>query len=363
MMLAQKRILFSLIALALQCSAGLLAAEESEHEGVSVIRHFGWTNSHVIAADGTNISAIIAPVVGGRIVSYGLNGQNILWENEEARGKTLATTKGWFWTGGYQCDIGPEIRGLPEHQQLFVGPYEVTRVADYRVDVRSQPHTGTGIQLEKQILMDPDTGALGLVQTMRNVSENTTRYCLWDRTLCKGGGFAFFRLNKNSRFKAGWSLRHQKDGKYFYDGDRPSHPNVRVKNGVLVALTTGAATKIGADSDGGWIAYALGNQLFVKYFPYFPGANYSDGGNSVELYFDDKVAELEPLSPEQELKRGESYDFPEQWILIPLKKPVQTHEEALKLVESIPPSPFSNLKGSYGKQSGSSNRGSNKRGK
>ena len=36
---------------------------------------------------------------------------------------------------------------------------------------------------------------------------------------------------------------------------------------------------------------------------------YSDGGNTVELYCDDRVAELEPLSPEMKLKRGATTSF------------------------------------------------------
>jgi hypothetical protein len=78
----------------------------------------------------------------------------------------------------------------------------------------------------------------------------------------------------------------------------------------------------------------------VKYFPYSPKGDYSDGGNSVELYFDKSVGELEPLSPEVTLKPGESYSFPEKWTLIELNDEVTTFEEARKLVKKVPPSPF-----------------------
>jgi hypothetical protein len=115
---------------------------------------------------------------------------------------------------------------------------------------------------------------------------------------------------------------------------------VKILKGVLVAKAEGEATKIGADSDAGWIAYARGRLLFVKYFPYSPKGDYSDGGNSVEVYFDKSVGELEPLSPEVKLKPGESYSFPEKWTLIELNDEVTTFEEARKLVKKVPPSPF-----------------------
>ena len=98
--------------------------------------------------------------------------------------------------------------------------------------------------------------------------------------------------------------------------------------------------KVGADSDAGWIAYARGKVLFVKFFPTFDKANYSDGGNSVEFYCSERIAELEPLSPEIKLKPGENYSFPEKWALYELEKEVTTHEQARALVKRVPKSPF-----------------------
>lgn len=115
---------------------------------------------------------------------------------------------------------------------------------------------------------------------------------------------------------------------------------MKVIDGVLVAKAEGKASKLGADSDAGWIAYALGRQMIVKYYPVFADGKYTDGGNTLELYFDPRVCELEPLSPEVTLKPGGEYAFPERWVLVPLEKDVTTHEEARALVDKVPPSPF-----------------------
>jgi hypothetical protein len=170
---------------------------------------------------------------------------------------------------------------------------------------------------------------------MKNISDKRVSFCLWDRTLCRGGGFAFFPLKQASRFKAGWSIRRTVQGKYVYDGAKPSSPQVKILDGILVVETKGEATKIGADSGAGWIAYVKGRLLFVKHFPYFERGNYSDGGNSVELYWDERVAELEPLSPEDSLTPGNSYSFPEKWSLTLLNEDVTTHEQARALVARI----------------------------
>jgi hypothetical protein len=226
----------------------------------------------------------------------------------------LLTTSN-FRAGGYQLDIGPELRGIPEHKWLWQGPWGARVPRPLAVHVFSDAERIVGVQLEKEFVIDPDTGELGITQQMRNILTNDVSYCLWDRTLCKGGGFAMFPLSSRSRFKAGWSLRQGGSvSEYRYEGDKPRDARVRVMDGVLVAqakaLPEAPIMKIGADSDAGWIAYALGRVLFVKYFPVFAKANYSDGGNSVEFYCSAQVAELEPLSPEVTLKPGGTYSFP-----------------------------------------------------
>jgi len=302
--------------------------------------YFGWPNCLVLEAADPEVRAIVAPAVGGRIVHYSHKGNNIIFENPASEGKTLANTKDGFWVGGHQCDLGPELRGIPDHKILWAGQYEGGANKDYTVTVISEPDATLGIQTGKEIVIDPEAGHLGIMQWMKNVSDKETSFCFWDRTLCKGGGFVFFPLNRKSRFPAKWSIRSKIDDQYVYDGKKPDSPNVKVIDDVLVAKTTGSATKVGADSDAGWIAYTRDRILFVKYFPYDPKGKYTDGGNSVELYFDQSVAELEPLSPEVKLNPGQTGSFPEQWVLIPLKKSITTFEEARALVRRVPRSPF-----------------------
>ena len=302
----------------------------------------GWEDCLIMR--GGDCRAVIAPAVGGRVMSYTVNGENILLENTNTWGRTLANTPGGFWAGGYQCDVGPEVRGISDHPLLWIGRWGWRVPRPFTVHTFSEPEPALGVQLEKELVIDPDTGDLGVTQRMRNISSNNVSFCLWDRTLCKGGGFALFPLNKKSRFKAGWSIRQGKAGAYRYEGSKPADARVRLMEGVLVARAAGlpeaGELKIGADSDTGWIAYARGKVLFVKYFPVYPGQNYSDDGNTVEFYCSDRVAELEPLSPEVGLKPGGTYSFPGKWTLYDLADEVTTHEKARALVKMIPKSPF-----------------------
>jgi hypothetical protein len=298
----------------------------------------GWPEAVRLEAPRAKASLIAAPDVGGRLISYGLGGRNLLFENPDYLGKTLDNTapgtldQGYI---GYNIDLGPEVRGISKHLALWVGKYSAA-VDGSTLTLKSAVDPVTRMEITKQVEMDPLDGSLRITQAMTNRGDKDASYCLWDRTLCAGGGFALIPLNASSRFPSGWSL--MKNGKY--QPENPSHPGVKLLDGVLVAKAEGPSSKLGADSDGGWIAYVSGKQLLVKYFPYYPGASYTDGGNSVELYFDPKVAELEPLSPEVTVAPGRAYEFMERWLVVPLEKEATTWEEARALVSKIPAHPF-----------------------
>lgn len=314
------------------------AADSPYPAGVEVGGYAGWTNAITLSNGETRV--VIVPEAGGRVLRHALNHENIIWENAELAGKSAAELNGRS-AGGYQIDIGPELRGMPPHPGLWAGAYTWHIPGPYSARVTSAPDPGAGVQITKEFRLDPDNGDLGVLQTIQNTSREAVKYCLWDRTLCLNTGFAVIPLNRNSRFKNKWALRvKDADDRWQYDGNAPAPREVKVINNHLVVRCQGPATKVGADSDAGWIAYVRGKLLFVKYYPYFASGNYSDGGCSVEVYFDERVAEMEPLSPEFELKPGESYQFPEKWVLIELDEIVNTPEQAQRVARKVPPSPF-----------------------
>ncbi|MGD1084392.1 MAG: hypothetical protein ABSA47_06510 [Verrucomicrobiota bacterium] len=330
------------ILLALALCAPVLRAQDTNElpAGVETRTYTGWRDCVFLNASETPVQVVVVPAVGGRVAHFSFNGQNILFENTATQGATLAENAQDLLLGGYQCDLGPNSRSLPAHWRLLQAPQRWKSDALFSVKLLGAPDAALGVAIDKDFVLAGDTGELGLVQRMRNVSDKPVSYCLADHTLCKGGGFVFFPLNKKSRFKAGWSQWRESPGTNFYDGAFPDSPDVRVLDGVLVAQTGGNVTRFGADTDAQWIAYARGALLFVKYFLYSPGGDYSDGGNSVEVYFDRRLTELDPISPETNLAAGQSFIFPEKWALLPLDKEVTTFQEARRLVQIVPPPPF-----------------------
>lgn len=331
------------LAVQAQAPAPVIPQAPQVAPGVREIMYRGWKGSYVIEAPDADVKVVITPEVGGRIMEFSYDGKNIMWQNLEALGRTLETHPKGFSSGGHQADIGPELRNpvIPQRQSLFIGKYKGSAPRDMTVRVESEPHEKTGVQLSREVVLDPLSGELGVLQQIKNISTNDVSYCVWDRTLCQGGGFALLPLPKaKSRFPAKWAIRREADGKYFYDGVNPQHENVKIYKNLLVAYCKGEQAKIGTDSDAGWIAYVKGNLLFIKYFPYSAKGHYSDGGNSIEVYWNKEFAEIEPLSPEATIKPGATYSFPEKWVLIELDSDINTFEQASELVKKIPPFKF-----------------------
>lgn len=85
-----------------------------------------------------------------------------------------------------------------------------------------------------------------------------------------------------------------------------------------------ARAKLAFDSAAGWFCYLTRNNLmFVKRFPVYPQRVYNEmAGLTISIwYFEDKMCELEPIGPAENLSPGQSASFTEEWWLLPYRFP------------------------------------------
>ena len=152
--------------------------------------------------------------------------------------------------------------------------------------------------------------------------------------MLKGGGFAFLPLNPESLLKDGWKLMTDPTT----DKPQPHDERVTVIDGLLVLHAVGLGEnrmpgKIGCDTVAGWLAYAREDWLFIKSWapgPPSPGYPYT-----VEIWCQDGLCELEPLSPWVELAAGEKAELNERWVLLPLSTPCRTASQAAALRDVV----------------------------
>jgi len=264
---------------------------------------------------------IIARQQGGRVTHYSVG------------------EGGNFFAGGFQMDIGPELEYPPRHPALWSEPYEAVAnlTGPGSVHLTSKKDDATGMQMIKEVALDPTGAGVTVRSTMKNVGEKDVAYCLWDRTMTTAQ-YGFFELNPKSRFPAKWSIRLGENRSYSYDGKSPSSPRVKIVDNLLVTVPGKKMEKVGADSMAGWIAGLNDeNYLYVKRFPVFPDGDYADGGNSVEFWVNPEGTrtEIEPLSPKVTLKPGESYTFTERWDLRRVEEKISGAEDIPKLMGHV----------------------------
>jgi hypothetical protein len=95
-------------------------------------------------------------------------------------------------------------------------------------------------------------------------------------------------------------------------------------------------TKIGLSHREKWIAYIVGDSIFIKTFDHVTGVVYPDGGCNFETFTNDDMLEIESLSPLAALEPGESVSHSENWHLFPIADGIQIESEAA-LAEWINP--------------------------
>jgi hypothetical protein len=76
--------------------------------------------------------------------------------------------------GGYQCDVGPELRGIADHEALWMGFVRWQIPKDFTTKAISERDLNVGVQVEKEFIIEPGTGDLGITQTMRNIPTKTS---------------------------------------------------------------------------------------------------------------------------------------------------------------------------------------------
>ena len=144
----------------------------------------------------------------------------------------------------------------------------------------------------------------------------------WGRTFVPGGGTVIIPLPLSPA--KGYSRFPKKyityDFAQFAVMFMPVDPNIRVRDNMVEVLphTRTAGNKIGFDTDEGWMGYlSKENLLFVKQFPAPPKATYGEmlGLTCCVFYWQDRLVELEPIGPLEELQPGQTASFTETWAI------------------------------------------------
>ncbi|MCA9034787.1 MAG: hypothetical protein KDA91_06630 [Planctomycetaceae bacterium] len=280
----------------------------------SVITYLGYEKAIELRNDSTRV--VLCPEVGGRVLEYSLNGNNILYISQDERdwkpGKRPASSAGRF-------DIGPELV-IPERRVLWSGEWTGQITGPGSAKLISQPDHSTGVQLERTFTLATDSSRLQCTQTIINVSGETKEWCHWSRTFAVGKGICLIPVTPHSRFPNNYVM--YEEGSLI--NMRPEDSGIRERDGMIEIFQAPRKPKLGFDSTAGLMAYvAPTNLLFVKRFAADRDRVYNEAaGLTVSVWYpDNQMIELEPIGPRESLKPGERASFTEVWWLADLEFP------------------------------------------
>lgn len=256
---------------------------------------------------------VLEPNLGGRVLKYELNGKNVLFVDPKDDGRIWEKGVPIHPCGG-RSDFGPE-KTVPSHQILFMGKWTGKIIGIRQAELTSQKDSVTGVQLVRRFKLAENGSLLEFTQIIRNISNQTKRYCHWSRTFVKGGGISLTPIRAESRYPKG----------YLTYGPGPiinfmpeKEENVNIRNGILEITGLVKLPKFMTDGTSGWLAYITrDDQLFIKSYPVYPDRYYGEmaAGTASVYYFKEEYCEIEPIGPMENIAPGKEVSFTEKWFL------------------------------------------------
>jgi len=327
----KRRICSATLVLAL-ILAGFSRGEAKKKEvSPKVVSHSGYSDCIELINESTRV--VLCPAAGGRVLEYSLGGKNSLYLDPKQDGWVYKPGKGEIDPWGGRFDIGPE-KIVPKHPDLWLGKWTSQIMGARSAKLISVEDEATGVQLIREFVLDKTSSRLMCTQIIKNVSDRTTGWCHWSRTMAVGGGICLIPLTEPSRFPAKYVMY----GPGSVINFAPKDANIRVRDGFLEILDTPKEPKLGMDSYAGWFCYLMKNDLmFVKRFVAHRNRVYNEmAGLTISIWYNkDIMCELEPIGPMQTLRPGQSSAFTEEWYLASYKFPTDRRNVNLEEVTEI----------------------------
>jgi len=293
------------------CFALAAVGAAGQEKGIKIMKteYKGWKNCYRMTNG--EIELIATQDVGPRIIRFGfVGGVNVFGENEQQVGKTGGDE--WRIYGGHRLWHAPE--GMPRSYWPDNSPIQV-REGDNSLTLIQPVEGSTGIQKMIEVVMDPATNRVTVKHGLRNDNLWPLELAGWGLTMMNKNGMAIipqppFAPHPQSLLPARpivqWTYTDMSDPRWRWGAKYITlrqDPNASKPQ------------KIGIGNRENWVAYSLGDVLFVKTFQYRDGATYPDLGCTVEVFTNADMLEVETLGPLTLLQPGQMLEHTEHWFL------------------------------------------------
>ena len=296
-----------------------------------VIPHAGWNRNLLLANDHAEL--IVTLDVGPRILSYKrTGGANVFKNFDEQLG--VSGESEWKIRGGHRFWIAPEDAVLSYHVDNGPVEHRIEEFSGENVIDSLQSQSGRILKTLGITLAD-DSSRVTVRHTAKNEGDEPIQIASWALSVMQPGGIEIIPQPPLGE--------HPRDllpnrGIVLWPYTDLTDPRWHLGRNYFTLRQSVAfpPTKIGLSHREKWIAYIVGDSIFIKTFDHVTGAVYPDGGCNFETFTNDDMLEIESLSPLAALEPGESVSHSENWHLFPIADGIQIESEAA-LAEWINP--------------------------
>jgi hypothetical protein len=237
---------------------------------------------------------------GPRIIGLYVKGveDNLLAETPEVHWNTPYGE--YYIHGGHRLWVAPE-------DPLYICPEPALKVIAEKDKVTLQSEVDAP-GLQKEISFYLDQNCVRLTHQVTWYGKEPVELAPWAITQLRLGGIAILPQPFSEGLLPNRNL-------IFWPYSRVEDPRLEFHDDLILIHGSGAeqAFKIGGYNSHGWIAYLLGNALFVKRFSVEPMRGQPDMGSNVEAYVRDICIELETLGNLRTLQPQETMTYQETW--------------------------------------------------
>lgn len=281
----------------------------------------GW--NHTLKLSNDSVELIVTTDIGPRILGYRtLKGENVLKVFEDQLGS--ANEREFRIRGGHRFWLAPEDEILSYHHDNVPANYRRDEFS-HELLVESLQTRPQDIRKTLGILLSDSGSRVTIRHTAANLGEEPISLATWGLTVMEPGGLEIIpqpplgqhpRDLRPNRGMVLWPYTDLSDPRYTFG-----------EKFWLLKQDDAPPTKIGLAHRERWVAYVLGENLFIKTFDFQANAQYPDGGCNFETFTDQDMIEIESLGPVTTLRPDETVSHVENWYLFPLTEEMQIESE------------------------------------
>lgn len=251
---------------------------------------------------------------GGRIVTFALDGKNILTAAKDSSDNNWGST---FWPSP-QSDWN-----WPPPSELDPGAY-TAKVSTGTLSMTSLTAGSLGLAVTKKFSVDSAKGMVTIEYGLVNRGTKARSVGPWEITRVAAGGLTFFPMGVGAPSKGAQDLL-------------TLQMSIGVAWFAYDAKTITNDQKVFADGSEGWIAHVAGNLLLVKAFTDTSVAQAAPGEAEIEIYTDagHNYIEVENQGAYASLDPGASATWMVRWFLRKLDASVPAQVGSADLLSAV----------------------------